>query len=237
MVEARAYLRGLLNDLSAYFALQTAATTGEGFTDGGFFEKSPSIESVNEDYSIDHDVRRFRSNQGALAIEAKTREYNKRLNSYGELALLAVEEFLAINRYTQYDYDNINPALRLSDELNISKWSSHIRLAESGLKKLPVYNGLVYRGAKQGSWAAEYQVGAVVTEKGFTSSSSVTKMSLSFPLQFEIQSKTGRNIGSCSAMQSESARESEILFAPDTRFEVTGRFERNGATVIQMREL
>ena len=244
--EARTYLRGLLSDLSAYFTLQKDGTTGEVGTNNtsrsqvtnGREASFPEVESSNRVPSVSSgDVQLFRSQQGFLAMEAKGKEYNGRLETYPELTLLSVEEFLAINRYTQYDYDNINPALRSNDTHNMHQWGPQIRLVESGLRKLPAHEGLVYRGAKDGSWAADYQVGSVITERSFTSSSLVPKMSSGSQLQFEIQSKTGRNISSCSAMQTEAAREGEILFIPDTRFEITARFARAGSTVIQMSEV
>jgi hypothetical protein len=149
-----------------------------------------------------------------------------------------LEEYLAINRYTQHDYAPINEAFRTDDKTTVGRWGSHIRLASRGLHKLPAYEGVVYRGVESGEFLNNYIPGQTVIEKSFTSASQDLRSILSFGKTcFEIQSKTGRDIKSCSAMQSAWAREKEVLFVPNTRFEVTGRFKRDGATIIQLREL
>jgi len=96
---------------------------------------------------------------------------------------------------------------------------------------------LVFRGTDNKPFADAYRLGSIVVEPGFTSTSQESKGSNGSPVQFEIQSKKGRDISSCSAMQSEAAREGEVLFVPNTAFEITDRFERDGATIIRMKEV
>jgi len=147
------------------------------------------------------------------------------------------EHYLAIYRYSQYDYTNMNTALRSQDPEEEARWGPQSRIAASGLSKLPIFDGMVFRGVGIEIDPAAYVTGSVVTETGFTSSSRIPKASVGSPLQFEIQSRNGRDISSCSAMQSDAAREQEILFVPNTRFEVTANFMRDGVTVVQMKEV
>jgi hypothetical protein len=249
----RGFLRGTADDLKAYLA-----KTQEGLSNAAFppsrvvtstavsggdavlsAANAPHAKSIGDIVTLtDRDIDVFKDEQGPLAVEAKTKEYEQRLREYPELAGLTLEEYLAINRYSQHDYAPINEAFRTDDKTTVARWGSHIRLASRALHKLPAYNGVVYRGVNSGEFLNNYVPGQTVIEKSFTSASQDLRSILSFgKTRFEIQSKTGRDIKSCSAMQSAWAREKEVLFAPNTRFEVTGRFERDGATIIQLREL
>ncbi len=252
-VRTREFLRGTADDLKAYFAkTQEAASIGAFASAGGVANADVATGNTGLRASAvshgqanggaselaDGDLDTFRKQQGPLAVEAKAKEYGQRLFEYPELSGLTVEEYLAINRYSQHDYAPINGAFRADDTNTTELWGSHIRLAIRGLHKLPVHEGIVYRAVNDGEFLGNYTPGKTVVEKGFTSASQDLRSTLSFGnTRFEIQSKTGRDIKSCSAMQSAAAREKEVLFEPNTKFEVVDRFEKDGATVIHLKEV
>lgn len=229
--EARAYLRSLLRDLSAYFAFQKDSLPGTPQFIGSSFAGSSGGSEEAEESS---DLAMFRAQEGKLAIEAKAHEYQKKLSQYPELAALSEEEYLALNRYSQYDYERINPALRGNDAVDLEKCGPRIRIAIRAMQKLPAYNGPVFRGTSYGKFADSYVPGAIVTERGFTSTSKDPHLKFPGSLEYVILSRTGRDIGSCSTFGN---KEAEVLFEPNARFEVLDRFEINGKTTISMREL
>jgi hypothetical protein len=252
-VRTREFLRGTADDLRAYFAKTQESGSDAAFAPSGVAVSDAVAggDAVSNATTVppaksgggmtdlaDGDIDVFRDQQGPLAVEAKTKEYEQRLREYPELAGLSVEEYLAINRYSQHDYAPINEGFRADDKGTVERWGSHIRLANRGLHKLPIYEGVVYRGVESGQFLDNYIPGQTIIEKSFTSGSQDLRSTMSFgKTRFEIFSKTGRDIKSCSAMQSATAREKEVLFAPNTAFEVIGRFERDGAPIIQLREL
>lgn len=252
-VRTREFLRGTADDLKAYFAQTLEGVSNAAFVSfrtsnnaavsgAGTSSHATTVPHLKSGGDIpdltDSDVEDFKKQQGHLAVGAKTKEYEQRLREYPELSNITVEEYLAINRYSQYDYAPINGAFRTGDKTELERWGSHIRLANQGLNKLPAYVGIVHRCVESGQFLDGYIPGKTIIEKSFTSTSQDLRSTRSFgKTRFEIISKTGRDIKSCSAMQSVAAREKEVLFAPNTKFEVTSRFERDGETIIQLMEI
>jgi hypothetical protein len=107
------------------------------------------------------------------------------------------------------------------------------------LEKLPPHSGMVYRGADLApDVLAQYQLGAVVTEHAFLSSSldPAVAHSTAFAgnVEFRIASKTGRDVSSFSTFPTER----EVLFPTGLQFYVVDRrFDPlTGKTIIEMAE-
>jgi len=105
-----------------------------------------------------------------------------------------------------------------------------IKLAISGLSKLPDFKGPVYRGGlRNGEFYNEvlekYKVGTIITEPTFLSTSEGSRLRSYFkspPLaDFYIISKTGKNIQDIAI----NPKEREVLFLPGTRFHVDKAIE------------
>ncbi|AYF76581.1 hypothetical protein D7D52_25310 [Nocardia yunnanensis] len=134
---------------------------------------------------------------------------------------LTVEEHEALHRYTDPDanvFSDLNHRLRNNLELDPDQQ----RLAadiSSGLEKLPSFDGTVWRGTHLSpEELARYVPGAKVTEPSFTSSSRDPRRIFTSNVEFVIHSESGRDISAISARPGEK----EVLFKPDTTFEVRG---------------
>jgi hypothetical protein len=116
---------------------------------------------------------------------------------------------------------------------------ARIDALHGALKKLPTYEGPVVRGTDLPPEVLDqYQPGQVVTESAFTSTTTdpAVARSPTFTgnVEFRIMSSSGRDISSLSMFP----HEQEILFPPDTEFEVISRTEDplTGRTIIVMAE-
>lgn len=141
------------------------------------------------------------------------------------LRTIPEEDLVAIRGYTTDDfYGDINRGMRSDDPVALARYDAHIRAISSGLNQLPEYNGMVGRGITISDPAVlndvlnRYEPGQIVQERAFVS----TDTSASFPgnLQFEINSRTGRDIKDLSIYNS---TESEVLFAPGSKFKVLSK--------------
>jgi hypothetical protein len=142
--------------------------------------------------------------------------------NHPELRNMPTEDLVGVRGYTTNDYYRpMNTALRTGDQATVDQYDPHIRTTVSGLNQLPSYNGPVSRGLNmQPSDLDKYPPGATVTENGFTSTS--TGITGSFPGNtiMHINSVNGHNV----ATVSDFPGESEVLFGPGARFNVTDRY-------------
>ncbi|MFE7799426.1 ADP-ribosyltransferase [Nocardia sp. NPDC057440] len=147
-------------------------------------------------------------------------------------------EFSALTRYTANGYKDLNEALR-SGRLT-EEQAARVRQLNEALDKYPNYEGPVVRRTTLPSNALEeYNVGTTVTEAGFTSTSRSTSAAFDGTTEFQIVSKTGKNIEDASQHGPYSGRnEQEVLFKPGTKFNVIDKFVDPATmrTVIRMVE-
>lgn len=127
--------------------------------------------------------------------------------------------------YTTNDgYTTMNTALRspstmTADDLAVAK--ERIAMVDRGLTELPAQPGTSFRGTNlPADVVKEYQVGNVVSDKAFLSSSTDVVKAQEFQgsgnALIEIQGTSGREISKLSQFPSES----EVLFGHGTKFEV-----------------
>ncbi len=141
-----------------------------------------------------------------------------------EFANVPRDELFAVHAYTRHGmYEKVNKALREGTNLDI--YRHHASAVASGLKHMPVHRGEVVRrmgltGKAAEFAAAHYQVGQVVVETQFTSSSYVDDKNRdsafkqpNYDIKLTIASKTGRNISGIAS----SRAEREVLHAPGTQ--------------------
>lgn len=148
--------------------------------------------------------------------------------------LLSDDQVGALYGYTtDPGYQMINPALRGSKVLTpeLEAFAQH---TIDGLDNLPALEAQTFRGISSlpSSVLDTYQVGSIVSDKGFMSTDIVNPFGGS--IKMNIEGYSGRDID---FLSSHSATETEVLFKPDTKFVVTNRVEENGVTTINMKEL
>lgn len=171
----------------------------------------------------------------------------------------SVEEIAAVRMYTTSDFGDTNKFLRgTTTEDNKERQEyiqSLVKLTNSVLNKSPKYTGEVYRGAYLDSRLAKsYQVGQIVEEKSFTSSTTDKSIAETFAVTdfsatnddddskpsvpktsiiYSIKSKSGVNIRDIS----KTPKEEEVLFKTNTKFRVSAIEKKDGITHIRMEEL
>jgi DNA uptake protein ComE-like DNA-binding protein len=151
---------------------------------------------------------------------------------------LSYEEVVAVYAYSRQDYADINTGLRGQDPEQLEAYRAQIAVTNSALSKLPPARGSVFRRVQVGDWLDEYQEGAVVTEKAYTSTSNDYDTMLGHAgkgsVEFVMRSRTGRDI---TQLSGKGELENEVLFAPGTRFRVSSRkVDADGTVVIYMDE-
>ena len=131
-------------------------------------------------------------------------------------------------------FRSVNTALRLQNAKELTRLGRLIDLMKSGLGKLPAFKGTVTRtlAVAVEEAAQKYKVGATIVEDGFTSTTFGKGVaSKEGNILLTIESSTGRNISSIAAHP-----ESEVLFAPGAKFQVTDVKRFSGAFVVSMKE-
>ncbi|MGE0175275.1 MAG: ADP-ribosyltransferase domain-containing protein [Oligoflexales bacterium] len=152
---------------------------------------------------------------------------------------MTVEEANAISIYTGGDFRSFNSVLRGGDEDMLQNWFAVFATLSSGLRKLPAYQGTVYRGGSSSERVNDNYIDAFnrnepIQEKAFTSSSYEATASFQKETGFVIQSNSGVKID----MLSRHPEEKEVLFAPGTWFKVTSVVDRDELYIdIHMEEL
>ena len=151
---------------------------------------------------------------------------------------LTHEEIVAIYAYSRQDYADMNAGLRGQDPEQLAAYRAQIAVTNAALAKLPAARGSVFRRVKAGDWLDDYQEGATISEKAYTSTSNDYDTMLGHAgegsVEFVMRSRTGRDI---TQLSGKGELENEVLFAPGTRFRVTNRtVEDDGTIVIYMDE-
>ena len=138
-------------------------------------------------------------------------------------------------------YATLNRALRDENRQATKPFFLYIRLLMSGYKKLPIYDGKVYRGVPQ-DLVDDYPVSEDETDHIFWwgCSSTTTNMKILYTPQFFgttgdrtmfiIDQSIGRSIKEYSAVASES----EILLPPGIELKITANFKIPGAEDVTM---
>lgn len=135
---------------------------------------------------------------------------------YSQKCGMSLAEISAITCYTGGLYKYINRSLRTDVQLNSLKNLSLI--FTNGLDKLESYVGDVTRGASLPEpYLSQHTVGNEVIYKGLTSTSN--GVSFAGDYSFNITSKTGKDISLISMYPDEK----EIIFKPNTRFQIKNR--------------
>ena len=148
---------------------------------------------------------------------------------------LTLDEAVSLRDYTANGFITLNSALRNGHRS--FKTVTMASFINQALKKLPDYKGNVIRTLSHlpENILNTYQVGEVVTERGFISSSfgfNVDNIG-GYPYKFIIRSKHGKKIHKISTMDVEK----EVLFKSGTQFRVINREVVNGEIRITMEEL
>lgn len=161
------------------------------------------------------------------------------------LRRLTVVDKAAIYHYSDDGYEALNRQLHLSGGHNHTLFGQGLVAA---LAKLPAYEGLAYSGvylhpAQGQHYRACAQDGQPVSWPAFLSASqkdSLARQYLSAGSKnslFVIQSRTGRLIADVSKYGVDGQNEYEVLFAPNTAFEVSAVTSETGYTRIVLDEL
>ncbi|WP_218715845.1 ADP-ribosyltransferase [Nocardia sp. No.11] len=153
---------------------------------------------------------------------------------------LSQKDIDAIGDYTEEDlgplgYKQLNAALREGNA--DATQQAKINDIDTALSKLPNYDGVVYRGTDlPADVIAKYKPGEVITEDAFVSTSRNSSGSFPGNVQFEIASKTGKDIEQYSRIPN-AADEAEVLFRPGSKFYVVDNYvDSSGKTIIKMAE-
>jgi len=116
-------------------------------------------------------------------------------------------EAAAIVSYTGPSYRYINDALRSNDMTE--EQALYADILNSGLKKMPKYEGTVYRGTSISSTIQdEYKVGKIRVEHGFSSTAKTVDKAWPGNTHFQFETKHGIDV---SKMSGTSSQEAEVL--------------------------
>ncbi|MEV0250801.1 ADP-ribosyltransferase [Nocardia sp. NPDC050712] len=148
-------------------------------------------------------------------------------------ANLSQKDLDMLRDYTGSGANELNTAIRSGKDLSDGH-KFRVESINEALDKLPNHAGPVTRRTELPQEVLDkYVEGATVTEKSFTSTSKDPNR-FSGPVEFQIMSKTGKDVSPYSLHPDEA----EVLFKTDTPFKVLRRYvDGNGRTVIQMAEV
>ncbi|MGJ0509155.1 MAG: hypothetical protein ACR652_18930 [Methylocystis sp.] len=139
----------------------------------------------------------------------------------------------SISCYCENGYGWMNDALRSGKELPDEE-KNIIKTAAFVLGQLPDWQGLTMRGADLPPDVVDrYQPGATVTEKAFTSASADAGYKRN--VQFIIESKHGKDVSHLSGKKGDTDG-IEIMYRPNTQFDVLHKEKIGEITYIVMRE-
>ena len=145
-------------------------------------------------------------------------KYLKALKDSGMMDLSEAEQD-AISRYTSSESYTLNEKLRSGEALTKQE-QEWVKNLDSALDKLPSYQGTVYRSVSEmgiddvDAFVNAIPVGETISSPAYTSSGTEV-YDASFPIQYVIQSKTGKDL------RFYNPDESEILFGRNTYFRIT----------------
>ena len=157
---------------------------------------------------------------------------------------LSIIDKAAIYHYSDEGYDALNQQMHASGD-NSTLFGRGLAAA---LTKLPLYVGLAYSGvflqpAQLHYYRARAQDGQSVSWPAFLSASQRDAIARQYlhssgkNCLFVVQSCTGRRIEEISKYGVDGQNEYEVLFAPNTRFEVQQVADETGYTRIVLDEL
>lgn len=219
----------------------------------------------------------IKDNKDFIREDFKVNVYNKTEKSFvrkrrTNLAMSRVEYYIktypdipevslaAINAYTQSVTSGNNRATsrEINRRLRNNTEDEYVKVASSliskGLKDIPKYTGIVYRGETMSMNKLKDRflnhIGEVISDKGFISSSIYKDTPIKFishdgvpkshkKVIFEIQSKNGRNISKISEFNGifNPENQHEVLFDKGTKFLLSSiPEERNGIVYIKLIE-
>lgn len=171
-----------------------------------------------------------------------SQELNEVVNSYrkNELLDLSNYEKAIIYKYSDDGFEALNEALRENHTMpTLGRHLVHV------LNKLPDYRLLCYRAvelstAKLEKYYEAFEKGIVITERSFLSCSKSKSIALAFcssPL-FIILSRQGKDIEKIAKFGINSGQnEGEILFKPNTKFNVLKITEEKSRIAITLEEV
>ena len=194
-------------------------------------------------------IYRQRVRQGQHQTYMSESDLNEAVKKATNLPLWPEEMAALIFYSSKYGYGQINRLLRghLKEfEKNLSKdWQTleqakndyleQARFAAAALNALPNYKLLAFRQTTlSADQIAKYKVGEIVTEHGFTSTSTGIVESEKFQgnVRYTIFSQTGKLIQE----YAKHPNEKEVLFLPESKFKVLSVEEKEGKTLIRMVE-
>jgi hypothetical protein len=234
LAEARAFLEHKIEELNEYTAFQLNGG-GSGLA---VIEASAAPAAVSTSPPATNFINRFKSEVEQL----------KRLNA--ALKNIPMEDLAAIKAYTgNKDYEILNLALRNNDAAAVRQHDEQIKHTIAGLNQLPAYRGTVFRGSSNlpEEVFKSYREHGYIIEKGFSSSSTDSRVGRSFThdsdipnpsgmrAYYIIHSQTGRDVSQVQI----NPYECEVIFPPDTKFKVIKilRDSDDGIPVIFMSEV
>uniref|UniRef100_A0A6B2L407 NAD(P)(+)--arginine ADP-ribosyltransferase n=1 Tax=Arcella intermedia TaxID=1963864 RepID=A0A6B2L407_9EUKA len=167
-------------------------------------------------------------------------------NEYG----LTKEEVLAIYFYTlewsektSNLYSCLNKDISSTNrDASAPKWKYYLHYLFSAVRKLPKFNGTVYRGVRENlvaKYPEKFVKGAKIVWNPFSSTTTHLEVIQNFLGEeestiFTLESTTsGRSISQFSAMPTEA----EILIPPGTRFEIISILSLGKVKIIQMKQI
>lgn len=162
---------------------------------------------------------------------------------FGKQYGLDFHEAALIYNYTTGSYRSINNGFRdwfkgsasVTDADKSAALGQRERIVE-GFRKLPSYQGTVYRGVSnrvaQVMEEGGVKVGNIIRAESYWSTSYDKSVKFDKKLVYVIESKTGRKIDD----MSEYPRETEVLFLPATEFEVI-KIDERSKTYVYLREV
>lgn len=212
-------------------SVQAAATLAKKTV--GTVDMTPSRLAVTP-YDGKPPPPRFTGKQHLAALKSMSSEsgapayaemVNDRFKLTGDNAVTS-EEIGVIRSYTgNQTYAQVNEHLRNGRYASNIAVQAYVDAAQSGLSKMPPYVGPVTRGVRWlpngmsiDQFLARYQVGTVVEENSFLSTSKGNQAVYQGPAYFKINSLTGRDVDWISKY---SGGEKEVLMMPGTRLSIT----------------
>jgi hypothetical protein len=158
---------------------------------------------------------------GAKASEAYIKSAFNKVKSAGLTKYMTAADAVPIIAYSGSHYVSVNNQLRAGKMTEAQ--DKFRRSLNAGLDKLPSHNETTYRKASLDSQqSALYEVGYVVEERGFMSTSK-NQGTWSGDHNFTVHGKNGKDIQKLSSHPSEA----EVLFKSGSRFKVVSRSGNN----------
>lgn len=197
-------------------------------------EKEAAMNNFIYKANLQKDSSRVWSGGFGKSVSQKAVWANKKFvkSKKDDIIKLTDKDQRALNQYISSESYTINRKLRNKEPLTESQ-KELIKHLDSALSKMPYYKGKVYRslsdfdlGMSVDEFIKAHKPGKIISFCAYTSSS--TKVyDASFPIQYIIDSKTGRDI------QQYNPTEFEVLFERNKRF-IVDKVEKN---IIYVKEI